>query len=52
MKRCSNKECCEQCRYDKMARTKTNTQNDTKARTTSWRIRHLEKKLYFCVFRI
>jgi len=34
-----------------MARTKTNTKNDTKTRTTSWRNRHLEK-LYFCVFRI
>jgi len=34
-----------------MARTKTNTQNDTKTRTTSWRNKHLEK-LYFCVFRI
>ena len=33
-----------------MARTKTNTQNDTKTRTTSWRYGHLEKKLYFCVF--
>jgi len=31
-----------------MARTKTNTQNDTKTRTTSWRNSHLEK-LYFCV---
>ena len=29
---------------------KTNTQHDTKTRTTSWRNRHLEK-LYFCVFR-
>jgi len=28
-----------------MARTKTNTQNDTKTRTTSWRNRHLEKLL-------
>ena len=34
-----------------MARTKSNTQNDTKTRTTSWRNIHLEK-LYFCVFRI
>jgi len=33
-----------------MARTKTNTRNDTKTLTTSWRNRHLEK-LYFCVFR-
>jgi len=37
--------------HDKMARTKSNTQNDTKTRTTSCRNRHLEK-LYFCVFRI
>ena len=36
---------------DKMARTKSNTQNDTKTRTTSWRNRRLEKP-YFCVFRI
>ena len=34
-----------------MARTKTNTRNDTKTLTTSWRNRHLDK-LYFCVFRI
>ena len=34
-----------------MVRTKTNTQNDTKTRTTSLRNRYLEK-LYFCVFRI
>ena len=33
-----------------MARTKTNTQNDTKTITTSWRNIHLEK-LYCCVFR-
>jgi len=39
-------------RNDKTARAKTNTQNDTKTRTTSRRNRHLEKKpLYFCVFR-
>jgi len=30
-----------------MARSKNNTQNDTKTRKTPWR---LEKKLYFCVF--
>jgi len=30
-----------------MARTKTNTRNDTKTLTASWRNRHLEK-LYFC----
>jgi len=34
-----------------MARTKTNTRNDTKTLTTSWRNRHLDK-LYFCVFLI
>jgi len=28
-----------------MARTETNTQNDTKTRTTSWRNRHLEKNI-------
>jgi len=32
-------------------RTKTNTQNDTKTRTTPWRNRHLLKTIY-CVFRI
>jgi len=32
-----------------MAGTKTNTQNDTKTRTTSWRNRHLEK-LYVVFF--
>jgi len=31
-----------------MARTKANTQNDTKTLTILWRNRHLEK-LYFCV---
>jgi len=36
---------------DKMAREKTNTQNDTKTRTTTYHNRHLEK-LYFCDFRI
>jgi len=30
-----------------MARTKTNTQNDTKTRTTSWRNRHLENNYIF-----
>ena len=30
-----------------MARTKTNTQNDTKTRTTSWRNRHLKKNTIF-----
>ena len=34
-----------------MARTKTNSQNDTKTRTTSWHNRYL-KKLYFYVFQI
>ena len=34
-----------------MARTKTNTRNDTKTLTTSRRNIHLDK-LYFCVFRI
>jgi len=34
-----------------MARTKTNTRNDTKTLTTSLRIRHLDK-LYFCVFKL
>jgi len=34
-----------------MARTKGNTQNDTKTRTIPWRNRHLEKKLFVCVFR-
>jgi len=34
-----------------MARTKTNTRDDTKTLTTSWRNRHLEN-IYFCVFRI
>ena len=33
-----------------MARTKTNTRDDTKTLTTSWRNRHLEN-IYFCVFR-
>jgi len=37
--------------HDKMARKKTNTENDTQTRTTSWRNRHVEK-LYLCVFRI
>ena len=32
-----------------MARTKTNTRNDTKTLTTSWRNRHWDK-LYVCVF--
>jgi len=31
-----------------MARTKTNTQNDTKTRTTSWPNRHLEKLYFLC----
>jgi len=35
--------------HDKMASTKTNTQNDTKTRTTLWRIRRLEK-LFFVFF--
>jgi len=30
-----------------MARTKTNTQNDTKTRTPSWRNRHLENNYMF-----
>ena len=30
-----------------MARTKTNTQNDTETRTPPWRIRHLEKNYIF-----
>ena len=37
-----------------MARTKTNTQNDTKTRTTPWRNTHLEKNYIFkdrCDFR-
>ena len=58
LKRCSNNECCKQCRYVKFKGTmtewpvqKNNTQNDTKTRTTSWRNRQLEK-LYLCVFRI
>jgi len=34
-----------------MARTKTNSRNDTNTLTTSWGNRHLDK-LYFCVFRI
>jgi len=33
-----------------MARTKTNTQIDTKTRTTSWRNRHLEKLYFFNPF--
>ena len=33
-----------------MARTKTNTRDETKTLTTSWRNRHLEN-IYFCVFR-
>jgi len=33
-----------------MAHTKTNTKNETKILTTSWRNRHLDK-LYVCVFR-
>ena len=33
-----------------MARTKTNTQNDTKTRWTSWRNRHIEKTIIFFVF--
>jgi len=32
-----------------MARTKTNTQNDTKTCTTSWRNRYLEKTIFLCV---
>jgi len=32
-----------------MASTKTNTRDDTKTLTTSWRNRHLEK-IYVCVF--
>jgi len=41
---------CEQCRYVKfkgtckMARTKTNTQNNTRTRRTARRNRHLEEK--------
>ena len=35
-----------------MARTKTNTPNDTKTRRVPWHNIHLEKKLFFCVFRI
>jgi len=39
--------------HDIIARAKTNTQNDTKTRTTSRRNRHLEKKhTIFCVFRV
>jgi len=56
LKRCSSKECCKQCRYVMFKGTmtkwpvqKTNTRNDTKTLTTSWRNRHLDK-LYFCVF--
>jgi len=33
-----------------MAGRKTNTQNDTKTRTTSWRNRHLEKNYIFVFF--
>ena len=33
-----------------MARSKTNTQNDTKTRTTPWHNRHLEKKTIFLCF--
>jgi len=36
--------------HDKMARTKTNTQNDTKTLTTSWRNSHLEKKISWTVY--
>jgi len=32
-----------------MAGTKTNTQNDTKTCTTSWRNRYLEKTIFLCV---
>ena len=41
LKRCSNKECCKQCRYVKFKGTMTKwpvqkkTQNDTKTLTTS-----------------
>ena len=31
-----------------MARTKTNTQNDTKTRRPQWRNIHLEKTLFLC----
>ena len=33
-----------------MARTKTNTQNDTETRRTPWRIRHLEKNYFVLCF--
>ena len=33
-----------------MARTKTNTRNDTKTLTTSWRNRHLDKLYFLCFF--
>jgi len=52
------KECCKQFRYVKffraMARTTSNTQNDTKTRRTPWRNRHPEKAVFllffFCFF--
>ena len=56
LKRCSNKECCKQCRYVKFKGTMTKwpvqklTHWTTQIRTTPWRNKHLEK-LYFCVFR-
>ena len=50
---CWKKECCKQCRYDKMARTKTNTQNNTKHIEHQDATYILKKKTtIFCVFRI